>query len=67
MGLIVALVLYSGGTNFITILPSLVVIGVVIAIIELIAIGWTDNFFIPITTAFMMWLLIYPSMTLIIG
>ena len=67
LGLIVALVLYSGSTNFITVLPSLVIIGIVIAIVELIAIGWTDNFFIPIITAFMMWLLLYPSMAIIIG
>ncbi len=67
LGLIVAMLVYSSDTSPFLELPALAIIGVVVAIIELISIGWTDNFFIPFTTALMMWLLLYPTMVLITG
>jgi dolichol kinase len=67
IGVIVSLLIYSIDTHPFDVFPSLLIIGFVIAIIELISIGWTDNFFIPLTTALMMWLLLFPEMTLIIG
>ena len=66
-GLIVAMLIYSIDTSPFAVIPHLLIISLVVAIIELVSIGWTDNFFIPLTTSFMMWFLLYPTMVLIVG
>ncbi len=67
VGIIVAMVFYSVDTLPWLYLPQIAIIGLIVTFIELFSIGWTDNFFIPIATAFLMWILIYPGMILVTG
>jgi dolichol kinase len=37
-------------------------IGAVVAIVEILSIGWIDNFAIPFATALLMWVLLFPAL-----
>ena len=64
MALVTALAVFSTEVCPLCVLPQLVVIAFVVALIEMLSIGWTDNFFLPIATAILLWLIIYPGMPL---
>ncbi|MGY5876634.1 MAG: hypothetical protein RTU30_12870 [Candidatus Thorarchaeota archaeon] len=66
-GMIAAMIFYSVDTLPWVFLSQIAIIGLVVTFIELISIGWTDNFFIPLVTAYLMWILIYPGMVLVTG
>ncbi|TXT54663.1 MAG: conserved membrane protein of unknown function [Candidatus Thorarchaeota archaeon] len=64
LSLCVAIVFYSDAC-VLCVLPQLIVIAATIAFVELVSIGWTDNFLIPIVTAILMWQMLFPSMPLL--
>ncbi|TFF92238.1 hypothetical protein EU546_07720 [Candidatus Thorarchaeota archaeon] len=45
-------------------LPHITLVAFAVAITELLSTGWMDNFFIPLVTSFMMWVLLFPTMPL---
>ncbi|MFW9919447.1 MAG: hypothetical protein ACFFED_07595 [Candidatus Thorarchaeota archaeon] len=67
VSIMVAMFLYSIDACPLCVIGQIAVIGIVIMIIELFSIGWTDNFLIPLATAFLMWLLIFPGMPLFLA
>jgi dolichol kinase len=60
---IVAMMTFSSGISPLSILPHIAFVALVIAVIELLSIAWTDNFLIPIATAIVMWQVIFPATT----
>ncbi len=64
VSVLVAMVLYSVDRCPLCYIPQIAFIGLVIMLIELFSVGWTDNFFIPLVTALLMWVLIFPEMSL---
>ncbi|MFW9908340.1 MAG: hypothetical protein ACFFEF_07175 [Candidatus Thorarchaeota archaeon] len=66
ISILLAMLIYSVDMCPFCVIGQIAIIGTVIMIIELFSIGWTDNFLIPLATAFLMWLLIYPGMPLFI-
>ncbi|MHA1909318.1 MAG: hypothetical protein ACW98Y_18620 [Candidatus Thorarchaeota archaeon] len=64
---LVAIVIHSTDICPLCFLPQIVLIGFAIMLTELLSIGWTDNFFIPIVTAVLVWQFIFPGMPLFIG
>ncbi len=66
VSILVAMFIYSDACPL-CVLIQIALIGIVIMILELFSIGWTDNFLIPLATAFLMWLLIFPSMPLFLA
>ncbi|MFW9849375.1 MAG: hypothetical protein ACFFF4_09550 [Candidatus Thorarchaeota archaeon] len=67
LAIIVAIALHSSDVCPICFLPQIVLIGLAIMLTEVLSIGWTDNFFIPIITAILVWQFIFPGMPLFIG
>lgn len=61
VSLIVAIALYSADTQPFMVLPQILAIGLVVSVIEAVSVSWTDNFLIPLATAFLAWLLIFPT------
>ena len=59
-----ALVLFSSIGCPLCIIPQILLIGAVIAIVEIFSIGWIDNFAIPFATALLMWVLLFPGLTI---
>ena len=65
LAILAALVIHAPSISVLFVWPQILVIAIVIAIIELISKGWQDNFLIPLFTAGLMWLLLYPGVPLI--
>jgi dolichol kinase len=63
LSVIVAILSFQSGVLWSSILLQVTVVGLLIAIIELFSIAWTDNFLIPIVTAIVMWQVIFPTTT----
>ena len=59
-----ALALYSSIGCPLCIIPQILLIGAVISIVEILSIGWIDNFAIPFATALLMWILIFPGLVI---
>ncbi len=66
LGIVSALAVYSTEVSPLASLPQIALIGLVVALIEVLSIGWTDNFFIPLVTAGLMWQLLFPGMPLLL-
>ena len=61
LSVIVAMLSFSSGISPLSVLPQIALIALVITVIELLSIAWTDNFLIPLATAIVMWLIIFPT------
>ncbi len=46
-------------------LPQIALVSVAISLTELLSTGWLDNFFLPLVTSFMIWVLLFPTMPLV--
>jgi dolichol kinase len=66
ISLIVAMTLYSVDTQPFLVLPQILLIAFVVSIVEAASIGWTDNFLIPLVTAFLTWFLVFPTTLLLL-
>lgn len=64
LSVVVSLFIYSRETCIICFLPQIFLIALFATIAEILSIGWTDNFLIPMVTAISMWLLLYPEIIL---
>lgn len=63
LSVIAAMLTYSSEVSPLTVFPQIAFLALVITIIELLSIAWTDNFLIPLVTGITMWLLIFPNAT----
>ena len=66
LSVVVSLILFSPDTIVLQVLPQILLIAVFTTVAELLSVGWTDNFFIPMVTAIAMWLLLFPGMALLL-
>jgi dolichol kinase len=60
-----AVVTHAPSISIYTTWLQILIIALLIAIIELLSRGWHDNFLIPLFTAALMWILLYPGVPLI--
>ncbi|MFW9926011.1 MAG: hypothetical protein ACFFDM_04505 [Candidatus Thorarchaeota archaeon] len=60
----VSLAIYSTDTVILAVLPQILLVAVCATIAEILSIGWTDNFFIPMITAFTLWWFLFPGIVL---
>ena len=66
LAIITSLIVYSSDTCVLCFLPHILIVAICATFAEVISIGWTDNFFIPMITALAMWLLIFPGIPLFV-
>ncbi|MHA1614166.1 MAG: hypothetical protein ACTSW7_03575 [Candidatus Thorarchaeota archaeon] len=64
LAVVASLIVYSPDTCIVCFLPQILIVAICVTLAELLSIGWTDNFFIPMVTAVAMWLLIFPGIPL---
>ncbi|RLI53550.1 MAG: hypothetical protein DRO87_11460 [Candidatus Thorarchaeota archaeon] len=64
LSIVVSLLTYSPDTNIALVIPQILLVALAASIAEILSIGWTDNFLIPMVTALAMWLLLFPSVPL---
>jgi dolichol kinase len=64
LSVIASLLVFSPDTVILAVLPQILLIGLCATTAEVLSIGWTDNFFIPMITAVTMWLLLFPGLVL---
>jgi dolichol kinase len=64
LSVITSLAIYSPDTVILAILPQVLIIAMCATIAEILSIGWTDNFFIPMITAVTMWWFLFPGIVL---
>ena len=64
LALVVSLLVYSRETCIICVLPQIFIVAFFATLAEILSIGWTDNFLIPMVTAIAMWLLLYPGIAI---
>ena len=64
LAVVASLIIYSPDTCILCFLPQIIIVAICVTLAELLSIGWTDNFFIPMVTAVAMWLLIFPGIPL---
>jgi len=64
LSVMTSLVVFSPDTVILMVLPQILIIGLLATTAEVLSIGWTDNFFIPMVTAISMWLLLFPELVL---
>lgn len=64
LAIVASLFAYSPDTCIACILPQILIVAACVTIAELLSIGWTDNFFIPMVTAIAMWLFVFPGIVL---
>jgi dolichol kinase len=57
----VSLVLYSADVLIQTVLPQVALIALVLAVLELVSVAWTDNLLLPLGAALLMWQLLFPA------
>ncbi|UCH05866.1 MAG: hypothetical protein JSW05_06805 [Candidatus Thorarchaeota archaeon] len=56
-----SLALYSADVFLLMVLPQVMLIALVLAVIELLSVAWTDNLLLPLGTALVMWQLLFPA------
>jgi dolichol kinase len=61
LSVIVSMLTFYSGISPLQILPQIALVALVITLVELLSIAWTDNFLIPILTAIVMWQVIFPG------
>ena len=66
LAVITSLILFSPDTIVLNVLPQILLIAVFTTVAEILSVGWTDNFLIPMVTALTMWLLLFPAMALLL-
>ena len=64
IAVLTALALYSSIGCPLCIIPQILLIGAVISVVEILSIGWIDNFAIPFATALLMWILLFPGLVI---
>ena len=64
LSILTSLFIFSPDTVILAVLPQIFIIATCATIAELLSIGWTDNFFIPMIIALTMWLLLFPGIVL---
>ncbi|MFW9808443.1 MAG: hypothetical protein ACFFE6_03590 [Candidatus Thorarchaeota archaeon] len=64
LSVIVSLAIYSADTAILAVLPQILMVAACATVAEILSIGWTDNFFIPMITAFTMWWFLFPGIVL---
>jgi dolichol kinase len=64
LSVMTSLAFFSPDTIILAVLPQIIIIALCSTIAEYLSIGWTDNFFIPIITAFTMWWFLFPELLL---
>ncbi len=62
---IISLGVFSADTCPLCVMFQLIIIAFIITIVEAYSIGWTDNFVLPLLTAILLWIFIFPSITLL--
>ena len=65
LSLITAIVTHAPAISILLVWLEIIVIAFVIALVEIFSRGWLDNFLIPLVTAALMWILLYPGVPLI--
>jgi dolichol kinase len=65
LAILAAILIHAPSISILATWVYILVTGLVIAIVELVSRGWLDNFLIPLFTASLMWLLLYPGVPLI--
>jgi dolichol kinase len=63
--IITAVALHAPTISILSVWLEILIMAFVIAFVELISRGWQDNFLIPLFTAGLMWILLYPGVPLI--
>jgi dolichol kinase len=66
LAVITSLMLFSPDTIVLNVVPQILLIAAFTTVAELLSVGWTDNFLIPMVTALTMWLLLFPGMVLLL-
>ena len=64
LSILVAIAIHSADICPLCFIPQIVLIGFAIMLTEVLSIGWTDNFLIPLITALLVWQFIFPGMPL---
>jgi len=64
LSIVASLLAYSPDTCILCIFSQILIVAAVSTIAEVLSIGWTDNFFIPMVTAVAMWWFIFPGIIL---
>jgi len=64
LSVIASLAIYSSDTVILAVLPQILIIAICATVAEILSIGWTDNFFIPMITAVTMWWFLFPGIVL---
>jgi len=64
LSVMTSLFIYSPDTMILAVLPQIILVAVCATVAEILSIGWTDNFFIPMITAITMWWLLFPGIVL---
>ena len=64
LSVMTSLFIYSPDTMILAVLPQIFLVAVCATVAEVLSIGWTDNFFIPMITAITMWWFIFPGIVL---
>ena len=65
LSIVTAIVTHAPSISIPIVWMHIIVIALVIALVELFSRGWLDNFLIPLVTAALMWLFLYPGVPLI--
>ena len=66
LSVITSLAVFSPDTIILAVLPQILIITLCSTTAEFLSIGWTDNFFIPMVTAFTMWWFLFPGLVLFV-
>ncbi|TFG31272.1 hypothetical protein EU527_12835 [Candidatus Thorarchaeota archaeon] len=64
LAIVVSLFAYSKDTCIICLVPQILLISLFVTAAEVLSIGWTDNFLIPMFTAISMWMILFPNIVL---
>jgi len=64
LSVITSLVVFSPDTVILNVVPQILMVALCATAAELLSIGWTDNFFIPMITAISMWWFLFPGIVL---
>jgi dolichol kinase len=64
LSILVSLLSYSPYTCILCIMPQILIVTILATTAEVLSIGWTDNFFIPMVTAIAMWWFVFPGIIL---
>jgi dolichol kinase len=64
LSVMTSLFIFSPDTMILAVLPQIFLIAACATVAEILSIGWTDNFFIPMITALTMWWFLFPGIVL---